>query len=75
MTRNLTQQGYLIRNKGTSVEVVRPGEELPFGYCNTVPEAFALVDADMLAEHWDESRMDVIGQNGNDGLHYGALLA
>ena len=20
---------------------------------------------------WDEDRMDVIGQNGNDGLHYG----
>jgi len=21
-------------------------------------------------EEWDESRVDVIGQNGNDGLHY-----
>ena len=20
--------------------------------------------------HWDESRVDTIGQNGNDGLHY-----
>jgi len=21
-------------------------------------------------DHWDEDRMDVIGQNGNEGLHY-----
>lgn len=21
--------------------------------------------------NWDEKRLDVIGQNGNDGLHYG----
>lgn len=24
---------------------------------------------------WDEERMDVIGQNGNDGLHYGIAAA
>lgn len=24
-------------------------------------------------QEWDESRVDVIGQNGNDGLHYDKL--
>jgi hypothetical protein len=24
-------------------------------------------------EVWDESRMDIIGQNGNEGLHYGLV--
>lgn len=24
----------------------------------------------MASDDWDESRIDVIGQNGNDGLHY-----
>ena len=23
-----------------------------------------------MEEKWDEKRMDIIGQNGNDGLHY-----
>lgn len=26
-----------------------------------------------IREEWDERRMDIIGQNGNDGLHYDAL--
>ena len=24
----------------------------------------------MKTEEWDDERMDIIGQNGNDGLHY-----
>lgn len=24
----------------------------------------------MASDDWDESRIDIIGQNGNDGLHY-----
>lgn len=27
--------------------------------------------ADVEMEDWDEERMDIIGPNGNDGLHYG----
>lgn len=23
-----------------------------------------------MEEEWDEKRMDIIGQNGNDGIHY-----
>lgn len=26
-----------------------------------------------LADDWDEKRVDVIGQNGNDGLHYESI--
>lgn len=24
----------------------------------------------LLQEEWDEERMNIIGQNGNDGIHY-----
>lgn len=44
MTRN--KIGYLIRNLGTSVEVIRPGEKDPAFTVPTVPEALKRVDID-----------------------------
>ena len=32
-------------------------------------------DSDSENEEWDEERMDIIGQNGNDGLHYDEILS
>ena len=46
MTRDFTQQGYLIRNLGTSVQIHRPGEKDPSLFTGTVPEALDLVELD-----------------------------
>lgn len=46
MTRTKTQAGYLIRNLGTSVQVMRPGEKDPAFIVPTVPEALKLVEID-----------------------------
>ncbi len=32
-------------------------------------------DSDSENEEWDEERIDIIGQNGNDGLHYDEILS
>lgn len=33
----------------------------------------APISKDLWETDWDESRVDSIGQNGNDGLHYGGF--
>lgn len=38
--------GYLIRNLGSSVHVIRPGEKDPAYIVPTVPEAIAIADID-----------------------------
>ena len=63
---------YLFRNFGTRVDVIRPGEKEPFASPPTLQEAFDMADADKIERAWieGERRMEDIGRNGNEGLHY-----
>lgn len=55
--------GDVIASKGGS-DAYRQGWDRIFGKKKETPPGEQL-------ELWPEDRVDIIGQNGNDGLHYG----
>jgi len=52
---------------GITGSKIKVGEKL-IAISESVKTVLALIENP--SEVWDEDRIDIIGQNGNDGLHY-----
>jgi hypothetical protein len=59
---------FTIKQDGSITDEIVGVESLPMK--ESLKKIKDYIDEILKDAEWDEKRMDVIGQNGNDGLHY-----
>jgi hypothetical protein len=70
-TSGIPNIGYRKEKQTYRVYVTESAKFKSLGHFKTIAEAKIALDSYKLGlEEWNEERMDTIGSNGNDGLHY-----